>query len=226
MIVLDASFRTSSPTVEQAPPPDLPEICLAGRSNVGKSSALNALVARRGLARVSKTPGRTRLLNFFDVQLASGKGPNRRTARVRLCDLPGYGFALAPKQERRTWAAMIERYLRERESLRGIVLLVDAYVGVQPKDREMMEYLSAPDVAGRPLIVAATKADRVPRTRRGGQLDRIARELGVTRSAVIPFSSEEEIGREELWGAICAAAGLLGRGERPPPAEAPEPGTP
>jgi len=208
MIVLDASFESSAPDLAGAPPPDLPEVCFAGRSNVGKSSALNALTGRRRLAHVSKTPGRTRLLTFYRVELADRPGPTRRTAKVRLCDLPGYGFAMAPKGERRRWGTMIEGYLAKRESLRCIVMLVDAQVGAQPLDFEMMEFLAASPVA---RLVVATKADRLARTRVGSSLDRVARDLGVARANVVAFSAEEPIGRQELWNGICTAAGVLGR---------------
>lgn len=208
MIVLDAQFEKSAPSVDLAPPDDQPELCFVGRSNVGKSSALNTLTRRKQLARVSKTPGRTRLLNFFLVTLADKAGPRRRTATIRLCDLPGYGYAEAPKSERRLWGEMMGNYLRDRQSLKAVVMLVDADIGAQPKDMEMLEYLGG---MTRPLIVLATKADRLARTRRGSALDKLARQLGVPRSAVLPFSSVEEIGFREGWETFCAAAGLFGR---------------
>lgn len=208
MIVLKAEFEKSAPELKDAPKADLPEVCFVGRSNVGKSSAMNTLTKRKQLARVSKTPGRTRLLNFFRVELADRAGPGRRTAAVRLCDLPGYGYAEAPKAERKNWGAMITGYLNDRPSLKVVVMLVDCEVGPQPRDHEMMEFLAA---SPRPLIVAATKADKVSRTRMGGQLDKIARELNVPRKAVLPFSSVEDTGRVELWNAICTAAGVLER---------------
>ncbi len=210
MVILGAEFEKSAPSVSSAPPPDLPEVCFAGRSNVGKSSALNVLTNRRQLARVSKTPGRTRLLNFFRVELADRPGPNRRTAALRLCDLPGYGHAEAPKRDRETWGAMVTAYLRERESLRAVVMLVDAQVGPQPKDHEMLEFLAA----GRlPLVVAATKSDRLARTRLSSALDRVARELGLPREAVLAFSAKTAVGRDELWNVLCAASGILGRND-------------
>lgn len=208
MIVLDAVFEKSAPRQEESPVADTPEVCFVGRSNVGKSSALNALTRRHQLARVSKTPGRTRLLNFFMVTLADRPGPGRRTAAVRLCDLPGYGYAEAPKTERKTWGAMIGAYLEKRETLCAIVMLVDAEVGPQPKDLEMMEVLRTVD---RPLIIAATKSDKLPRTRLAQALDKVARVLEVPRASVLPFSSHENTGLKELWNAICAASGVFGR---------------
>lgn len=210
MIVIESVFEKSAPDLKDAPREPIPEICFVGRSNVGKSSALNTLTRRKQLARVSKTPGRTRLLNFFRVEVADRPGPNRRTATLRLCDLPGYGYAEAPKSERKTWGSMITAYLDGRDQLRAVVVLVDCEVGPQPRDHEMLELLSR---SSRPLVVVATKADRVSRTRMGGQLDKIARELGVPRSAVLPFSSVEQTGRQDLWRTLCAAAGVLGRDE-------------
>lgn len=207
MIVLDAVFEKSAPRVQEAPLADRPEICFAGRSNVGKSSALNVLTNRKQLARVSKTPGRTRLLNFFAVDIADRPGPNKRTAGLRFCDLPGYGFARGPKDERRTWGKMIGDYLQERESLAAIVVLIDGDVGPQPRDFEMMEFMRG---ASCPFIIAATKADRLPRTRRGAALDKLANALEVPRESVFAFSSHEEIGRRELWNALCAASGVFG----------------
>lgn len=209
MLVLDAVFEKSAPRVEEAPPADRPEICFVGRSNVGKSSALNVLTNRKQLARVSKTPGRTRLLNFFAVDIADRPGPNKRRASLRFCDLPGYGFARGPKDERRSWAAMIGAYLQQRESLAAIVVLIDAEVGPQPRDFEMMEFMRG---ASRPFIIAATKADKLPRTRRGAVLDKLANMLEVPRGTVFAFSSHEDIGRRQLWNAMCAAAGVFGVG--------------
>ncbi len=210
MIVIEATFEKSAPALKDAIEANLPEVCFVGRSNVGKSSALNALTRRHQLARVSKTPGRTRLLNFFQVTLADKAGPGRRTGKLRLCDLPGYGYAEGPKADRRLWGAMISTYLLERTSLCAVVVLVDAHVGVQPKDLEMMSFLAETPL---PVVVVATKADRVSRTRMGSQLDRIARDLGVPRKAVLPFSAHEGIGHKELWQTLAAATNLLGRTE-------------
>ena len=208
MIVMEAKFEMSAPSMKEVIEANLPEVCFVGRSNVGKSSALNALTRRHQLARVSKTPGRTRLLNFFQVTLADKAGQGRRTGTLRLCDLPGYGYAEAPKAERKKWGDMIGSYLLERSSLCAVVVLVDAHVGIQPKDLEMMAFLASTPL---PVTVVATKADRVSRTRMGSQLDRIARDLGVPRAVVLPFSAHEGTGHKELWQTLAAATNLLGR---------------
>ncbi len=196
MIVLSAEFVKSAADAKGWPPPGPPEFALCGRSNVGKSSALNALAARKSLARVSRTPGRTRLINFFDLSVAEktrsgGRGPPRR---VVFADLPGYGFASGPREEREGWRAMIEQYLAGRDALRALVVLVDGEIGAQPSDVEMVRWAES---LGRRVIVAATKIDRIARTRRGQQLERIAADLGV--ASVLGFSAKEHLGVEDLW---------------------------
>jgi len=211
MIILEAEFELSVPDHTQAPPDGLPEFCFMGRSNVGKSSALNTLTRRNGLARTSKTPGRTQLLNFFRITLGDKPGPNRRTAKLRLCDLPGYGYAKAPAAERKKWSKFTGNYLQKRDALAAVVLLVDGEIGPQPKDFEMIEVLSG---TSRPLIVLATKLDRVPRTRRGAACDKIGSALGIPSGGVLGFSSTEDLGRDELWNTLLAAAGLWNRDSR------------
>src|SRR5436190_18411318 len=142
VIVLAAEFLKSATDARGWPPPGPPELAFCGRSNVGKSSALNALAARKSLARVSRTPGRTRLINFFDVRAAEktrsgGRGPEHR---VVFADLPGYGFASGPREEREGWRAMIEEYLTGREALSALVVLVDGELGAQPSDVEMVRW--------------------------------------------------------------------------------------
>lgn len=204
MIVLDAAFELSAPDHAQGPADGLPEFCFIGRSNVGKSSALNTLTRRGGLARTSKTPGRTQLLNFFRITLADKPGPGRRTFAMRLCDVPGYGFAKAPAAERKKWSKFTGDYLKHRQALAAVVLLVDGEIGPQPKDLEMVDVLAA---STRPLVVVATKLDRVPRTRRGAACDKIGAALGVPSGGVLGFSSSEGFGADKLWNALLAAAG-------------------
>ena len=201
MIVLSAEFEKSATTPDQWPPPDRPEAAFCGRSNVGKSSCLNALANRRQLARVSRTPGRTRLLNFFDLHVAQrtrsgGRGPEHR---LRLVDLPGYGFASGPLEERERWKSMIERYLTGRETLSALVVLVDGELGAQPSDVDMVRW---GDSLGKRIAVVATKLDKLGRTRRTPQLQKIAQTLAVEPDQVIGFSAKEKFGVDELWRAL------------------------
>ncbi len=196
--VLDARFLTTA--VEEAgwPAPDVPEVAFVGRSNVGKSSMINALTGRRKLVRVSNTPGRTRTLNFFDVVLERSAG--RRT--VRLADLPGYGFAKVSKAERASWERMITTYLERRSSLRGVVAIVDAEVGATEDDVRTLAYLVS---AGRRVLVAATKLDRVGKSHRKPRLVAIAERLSVPRDTVLGFSATEKLGVPEVWEALWSA---------------------
>jgi GTP-binding protein len=169
------------------PPPGPPEVAFAGRSNVGKSSLLNALVGRRGLARTSGTPGRTRQLNFFVVN-----------ERVGLVDLPGYGYAVGSDAERRSWKPLVESYLRDRPTLRGVVVIVDLRRGLEAEEIELLGYLAE---IGRPACLAATKLDKLGR----GEATRALRRLeGVAGGAVpvIGFSARSGEGRVALWRAI------------------------
>jgi GTP-binding protein len=199
VIVLAADFVASAVEPAQWPAPDRPEAAFCGRSNVGKSSCLNALTGRNQLARVSRTPGRTRLVNFFDVRVAErtrsgARGPEHP---LRLVDLPGYGYASGPHAERATWKKMIETYLRRRETLHTLVVLVDGELGAQPSDVEMVTWGKS---LNKKVIAVATKLDRLGRTRRAQQTDAIAHDLGMP--AVIAFSAKERFGIDELWRSL------------------------
>ena len=146
------AFLKSAPELKFLPNPDVPEIAFAGRSNVGKSSLLNALTNRNGLARTSNTPGRTQELNFFDV----GK-----PLKLRLVDMPGYGFADAPRDMVKRWRFLIDDYLRGRAVLKRALVLVDSRHGLKPVDHEVMDMLDGAAVG---YHVVLTKADKVKRT--------------------------------------------------------------
>jgi GTP-binding protein len=190
--VLDARFVITAVAPGGYPPEKWPEIAFVGRSNVGKSSMINALAVRRKLVRVSNTPGRTRTLNFFDVDLED-QG-ERRT--LRLVDLPGYGFAKASKTDRREWERMISAYLEGRRALQVVVCIVDAEVGPTPDDDETLAYLS--EKVPR-ILLAATKIDRLPKAKRKPRAVELAARLELPLGAVVPFSSTEKIGVEEVW---------------------------
>ena len=167
-----------------------PEIAFVGRSNVGKSSLMNRLLGRKGLARVSSTPGRTRAVNYFLV--------NRRLWFV---DLPGYGYAKAGKDERREWAALADSYFKGDERARPlVVMLVDGKVGATPLDVQAYEYLAS---LGVEMVVAATKVDRVPRGKRAAMEKGVRAALGVEGvTKVIPVSAHSGEGIQELWSAV------------------------
>jgi len=160
------------------------EVAFVGRSNVGKSSLLNALVRQKQLARTSKTPGRTREINVF---LA---GPDRW-----IVDLPGYGYAKRPAKERSAWQGMIERYLTTRETLRMIFVLVDAEVGPTPLDLQMIEWLESID---RDYCIVATKSDRVKASRQHAQRRDVAAVLGLTAPDIAWVSSSTGTGIDDL----------------------------
>lgn len=164
------------------------EAAFVGRSNVGKSSLINALT-RKDLARVSNTPGRTRTINVFD---AGGRW---------LVDLPGYGFAAAPPKEQESWSAMIEGYLSGRPSLKLVFVLVDAKVGPTKLDHGMLDWLESKNV---PYVVACTKADQVGAARAQARKRDIARELGLKVEELIWVSAAKGLGVRELRGRLCA----------------------
>jgi GTP-binding protein len=195
--ILSAQFLRTAASAAEWPPGLLPEVAFVGRSNVGKSSMLNALAGKRGLARVSNTPGRTRALQFFEIELQPWGA--ERVLRLRLADLPGYGYAKVSKAERDRWAGMIEAYLRERRDLRAVVLIVDARHPPQPSDHEALAFLRA---SGRDVVVTATKMDKLARNARAGALRTAARDLGVPADEVVPFSAVERAGTEALWSRI------------------------
>ena len=170
------------------PDSPLPEVAFAGRSNVGKSSLLNTLVRRKSFARVSRTPGRTREINFFRVN-----------NNFVLVDLPGYGYARISKEKKAEWRPMIESYLRRTTQLRGIVLLLDIRREPSEDDRAMLDFLAEVEV---PTIVALTKTDKLSKAAARESAVEIARALALEAEQVIPFSAHTGEGRVELLEAI------------------------
>jgi GTP-binding protein len=213
MRILSAEFAAACHVPGRYPPPTLPEIAFAGRSNVGKSSLINALLGRKGLARTSGTPGRTQAVQFYRVN-----------DRFFFVDLPGYGYAKAPEALRRAWGPLVEGYLTRRASLRAVVLILDARRDLTEGDRELAAFLAHHGIDCIPVL---TKADKLSRAQRSRQADAIARELAETgmrpagtrlrppeppdsassRPRALPappilFSAVNGEGREAIWRAL------------------------
>jgi GTP-binding protein len=191
------AFLKSAPELKFVPDPEAPEIAFAGRSNVGKSSLLNALTNRKGLARISNTPGRTQELNFFDVG---------EPLRMRLVDMPGYGFAEAPKDLVKRWRHLVNDYLRGRAVLKRALLLVDARHGLKDVDREVMRML---DDAAVSYHLVLTKADKVKPTALAETIAMAAAEAArhpAAHPAIFTTSSETGSGIAELRTAMLEAA--------------------
>lgn len=195
MDVLSAEFAAEARTQSAIPDGALPEIAIAGRSNVGKSTLLNAIGQRHGLARVSRTPGCTRGVVMFDLAFRNG-------ARLRIVDLPGYGFAQRSKTERRGWGPLIEDYLMSRKVLRGVLILVDSRRGPEEEEVDLAGYLRT---LGIPYALAATKIDKMARAERGLALDRMAKAHNVR---VYGVSGETGEGRDALVKAMIRMAGV------------------
>lgn len=190
-------FLKSAPGLEFLPDPAAPEIALAGRSNVGKSSLINAVCNRKALARTSNTPGRTQELNFFDVG---------QPLRLRLCDMPGYGFAEAPRDMVKRWRFLINDYLRGRQVLKRAFVLIDSRHGVKPVDNDIMDMLDAAAVSYQLVL---TKIDKIKAT----DLDAVyatteaqARKRPAAHPGLIATSSETGRGVDELRTAMLGAA--------------------
>ncbi len=189
MRVHRAEFRAAATTVSSLPRAVHPEIAVAGRSNVGKSSLLNAMTGRRGLARTSKTPGCTRGLLFFDVD-----------DWMTLVDLPGYGYASRSQSERLAWKKLVEHYIATREELAGVLILVDVRRGPEEEESELADYL---DSVGVPYAFVATKTDKLKRSALAQQVARVR--AAVQPSAVLPTSSQGGAGIDDVWRWIRAA---------------------
>jgi GTP-binding protein len=195
MRIISAEFITSAVTPAQYPADIGPEIAFVGRSNVGKSSLINTLLNRRGLAKTSATPGKTRTINFFRVN-----------GQLGFVDLPGYGFARVSRTERAAWGPMLAQFFQLRQGLRGVIQLVDARHAPTADDRRTRTWLLQWQ---RPLLVVATKVDKIGRTQRPGHVKQIAEALGLDEVAsILVFSAQTGEGREKIWQWIRGVTGL------------------
>ena len=185
----NAEIVLSAVSKAQYPQDDMPEIALAGRSNVGKSSFINTLLGRKNLARTSSKPGKTQQLNFYNID-----------DKLRFVDVPGYGYAKVSKTERAKWGKMIEEYLTSRDNLRAVVSLVDLRHDPSADDVQMYEFLKYYEI---PVIVVATKADKIPRGKWNKHESAIKKKLQFeSNDRFIIFSSETRQGYDQAWDAI------------------------
>lgn len=189
MIIRKAEIEAVAANPSGYPIKGYSEVALAGRSNVGKSSLINTMVNRRGLARISSTPGKTRTINFYNIN-----------DEIYIVDLPGYGYAKVSKEEKEKWGSMIEDYLYERENLKLIVLLVDIRHEPTKDDIMMFKWIKATNSR---VVVVATKSDKLTRNQANKNIALIRKCLNMDKKdTLIPFSSETKQGRDELWELI------------------------
>ena len=188
MIIKSAEFVTSAVNPSQYPPEVLPEIAFAGRSNVGKSSLINTLVNRKQLVKTSSTPGRTQLINFFDIN-----------NNLTFVDLPGYGYARVPAAVRKKWGPMIETYLSNRRTLKGVVVIMDIRRIPRQEEHELIEWLKYFSIDG---ILVLTKTDKLSKSKRLKQHNAIAEALAIDPDKLILFSAKSRQGRDAVWAAI------------------------
>ncbi len=186
MKIQSAEFLVSAVKPAQYPRQPLPEVAFAGRSNVGKSSLINTLVHRKGLVKTSATPGKTQAINFFLIN-----------QRFVLVDLPGYGYARVPRAVQARWQPMVETYLQRRDTLQGVVHIVDLRHPPTAQDLQLREWLLLQAI---PVVTVATKADKIKPSRRAAHIAEIRRELSLpTDDPVVLFSSQTREGRFQLW---------------------------
>jgi GTP-binding protein len=184
---VSAKFVTSAAQPSDFPPDGKPELAVVGRSNVGKSSLINALVQQDGLARTSRTPGRTRLVNWFEID-----------DKFHLVDLPGYGYAEVKKDVRESWRPLIESYLDKRKVLAGVLLLIDIRRGVQEEELDFIPWLAERAI---PVVVALTKSDKLAKHKRTLEVMKAKKDLGLKRDP-IAVSAQSAEGIDAMWRAL------------------------
>ncbi|MBQ8941862.1 MAG: YihA family ribosome biogenesis GTP-binding protein [Firmicutes bacterium] len=195
MNVNNVSLEAVAVKKEQYPQTGMPEVAFAGKSNVGKSSLINCMINRKALARTSQNPGKTRTINFYNVE-----------DKLYFVDLPGYGYAKAPKSEQQKWGKMIEGYLLKREELKAIIMLVD--IRHEPGENDLMMYDWLKHY-GHNIIIVATKSDKLKRSQLDKHKKMLKNAFGLEKDEILlPFSSETRSGKEELWEIIERVCGI------------------
>ena len=192
MIIKSAVFVKSAAKPSQYPPAILPEIAFAGRSNVGKSSLINTLIQRKRLVKTSSTPGRTRLINFFNIN-----------HNITFVDIPGYGYARVPNSIKKTWGPMIETYLSTRTTLNGVVFILDIRRTPGQQEHKLLDWLIFHRI---PFFLVLTKSDKLSKAKQKLRQGQIAEALSVSIENLILFSAKSRQGKKQVWQAI---TGLL-----------------
>ena len=189
MVIKNVSLETVIGVTSKIPQNELPEIAFAGKSNVGKSSLINALINRKSLARTSSQPGKTQTINFYNIN-----------GELYFVDLPGYGYAKVSQQEKEKWGKMIERYLHQSKVLKAVFLLIDIRHDPSANDKTMYEWSLS---NGFHPIIIATKADKINRSQLQKQIKAVRQGLGADKdTVVIPFSAQTKQGREEIYEVV------------------------
>ncbi len=188
MKILSAEFIKSATRPSEYPPGKIPEVAIAGKSNVGKSSLINTLVGRKHLAKTSSSPGRTQTINFFHVN-----------GKISLVDLPGYGYAKAPMEIRRAWKPMVESYLQTREDIRLVILIIDARRGATTEDLALLDWL---DYHNLPSLIVLTKTDKLSQIEKAKQKKMLAESPLLSGRPFVFFSAASGEGKEDLWKII------------------------
>lgn len=197
MKVQNVELTISAVSPAQYPNEGFPEIALSGRSNVGKSSLINTLINRKGLARTSSQPGKTQTLNFYNIE-----------SELYFVDVPGYGYAKVSKKDREKWGQMIERYFSDRPVLRGVISLVDGRHEPTELDCQMIDFLHYYDL---PIFVCATKMDKIPRGKWNRTESQIRKKLALNpQDEIVLFSSVTKAGKEEVWNWVEKMSGIKG----------------
>lgn len=195
MVIKQAELETVCGITSKLPENTLPEIAFAGKSNVGKSSLINALMNRKSLARTSSQPGKTQTINFYNIN-----------GELYLVDLPGYGYAKVPESEKKKWGKMIENYLHKSSQLRGVFLLIDIRHDPSENDRLMYDWILH---QGYEPVIVCTKLDKIKRAQKDKQLKAVREGLRVRPGTkLFPFSAETKQGREEIWEEMERLTGL------------------
>lgn len=194
MDVKQADFIKSAVKPRDYPATELPEVAFVGRSNVGKSSLINVLAGRKGLVRTSSTPGRTQLINFFNIN-----------NMLTLVDLPGYGYAKAPPDVRKQWQPMIETYLAERENLKAVVLILDIRRTPSDGDLDILRRLGLYNI---PPVIVLTKCDKLSKNERSKQTALIAEVIEQRKEGLLQFSALSREGRDGIWREIERLTGI------------------